>query len=454
MKELAVDTGSAASESRAEVGRSAGRLMKNSAILTIGTLLGGVFSYLFHFIISRKLSVAAYGELQSLHALFMILTVGASTLNYFFLKFFSVFAQAGDRVAHRAFLRWVNRQMPRVLVGALCILALLIPVFMHLLRLPDAWGLVFLMAAIAAVLPATVYTSALTGWEYFFLASVSGVATALAKLSIGAALASGIPTAAAAMASYPLSALIGIAITVTLHRRMFGTADTRESDGENWREKYVFSYDLKKNLTYVFIFSFLLIVLSNADVLLVKRFASAELTGYYGALRTLGALVLTANMAVVSAILPSACADGHARKSISVRSLLFCYAIITAVSGASALVYAFFPEFVVGLLYGSQYARVAGDLWLFCPLVFFLSLLTFEANLAYARHDFSVSFILAGTLLLTGGGVAFFHGSISQIALTTTAALTIGSAATLVLNMRHRRRELAEPFAVEPIPSR
>ena len=42
------------------------KLVTNSVIISLGTIVAGVFGYLFQFVISRKLTVAEYGVFQSL----------------------------------------------------------------------------------------------------------------------------------------------------------------------------------------------------------------------------------------------------------------------------------------------------------------------------------------------------------------------------------------------------
>lgn len=420
--------------------------MANSAILTIGSLAAGVFGYLFHFIISRKISVAEYGELQSLHALFLILTVGSGTLNYFFLKFFPVFAKADDRASHHAFLRWAQKKMRSIFITLSIVLLLLVFPLQYFFHISNTLGVFFIIVATLVGFQGIIYQSALIGWEYFFFASIVGIATAFGKLVAGYILVLFFPNAAAVLFSYAISACIGLCVAWLFHQRKFGKGDGSDHD---WKKEHYLGFDLKKNLIHVFFFSLLLTAVGSADILLVKQFATSELTGYYGALRTLGALVLTLNVAVVGAVLPAACANGHEKKSLQSSWLFACYGLIAVISGSAAIVYAFFPHFVVGMLYGAQYTAVAADLWLFCPLAFFLSILTFEANLAYARHDYIVTAILAGTLAMMAGSVALFHSTIHDVALSVIIVLAFGAGATFVLNVLYRRKELLEPLRIE-----
>lgn len=57
--------------------------LRNSVISASGSLLAGVFNYLFHFVISRRLSVGQYGELQALFASATILSVFVTAISYF-----------------------------------------------------------------------------------------------------------------------------------------------------------------------------------------------------------------------------------------------------------------------------------------------------------------------------------------------------------------------------------
>ena len=80
------------------------RFLKDNFIFMASTIAGGLLGYFFHFVVSRKLSVAEYGELQAITSLSLIFGVLSAALSYFIIKYSSVFASHGDREGQAAFL--------------------------------------------------------------------------------------------------------------------------------------------------------------------------------------------------------------------------------------------------------------------------------------------------------------------------------------------------------------
>src|SRR4030065_1443033 len=62
------------------------QFLKNNAIVMAGTLISALLGYAFHFIVSRQISVAQYGELQSPLSVMMIFGVFNAALSYFLIK--------------------------------------------------------------------------------------------------------------------------------------------------------------------------------------------------------------------------------------------------------------------------------------------------------------------------------------------------------------------------------
>jgi O-antigen/teichoic acid export membrane protein len=185
-------------------------------------------------------------------------------------------------------------------------------------------------------------------------------------------------------------------------------------------------------------------LLGNVDIFLVKGLTSATMTGFYGALHTLGTVILTLNAAVIGSVLPTVYAAGHEGKRASTRTVLFAYGAIAVISAGGLLLYAAFPSLIVGMLFGTKYISVARNLWLFAPLTFFLSILTLEANFAYARHAYRVSWALLATIVVAAAGVGLFHESIRAIALAITVAFACGYILVLCMNLWSRKKRFLE----------
>jgi O-antigen/teichoic acid export membrane protein len=254
--------------------------------------------------------------------------------------------------------------------------------------------------------------------------------------------------------SFIIGSSIGLLTYLFLYGRYFPAGARSNEQPGDWKQKYYAKFNFQREMGHVFIFAFLMTTLGNIDIFLVKGLTSAEMTGFYGALHTLGTVILTVNAAVIGSVLPSVYAAGHEGDRAGAKTTLFAYGAIAAVSVGGSLVFAAFPGLMVGMLFGAKYLSVANDLWLFGPLTFFLSILTLEANFAYARHLYRVSWALLATALLAVLGVSLFHASIREIALVIITAFACGYVSVLCLNLWSGKKRFLEamPLAVPSQP--
>jgi O-antigen/teichoic acid export membrane protein len=418
------------------------KLLKNSVIISLGDLIAGIFGYLFQFVISHRLSVAGYGEFQSLNSLFIITGAVASTLSYLFYKFFPVFWKARDYAAQRTFMGWAIKKINKWIFVYFGLFLVLTPLFALMLHLHSYYGILFIVIAAVVGVYSSIYGAALVGWEYFLPSVIAGIIAAIGKLIAGYIIVLFFPTASGVLFSFVIGAVIGLAAYIYFNKRYFPGGE--EVNPDDWKQKYYAKFNFGRELGYVFVFALLMLVLGNVDIFLVKSLTSAELTGFYGALHTLGTVITTLNAAIIGAVLPTVYAAGHEGKRAGMKTVLFAYGAIAVISAGGLFLYTVFPSLIVEMLFGAKYLSVASNLWLFAPLTFFLSILTLEANFAYARHAYRVSWILLATIMVAMLGVTFFHGSIREIALAITVAFACGYVSVLCLNLWSGKKRFLE----------
>jgi O-antigen/teichoic acid export membrane protein len=406
--------------------------MKNAAIYTAGTLVAGTCNYLFNFVTSHHLSISEYGELQSLMALFTIAAVFTTGINYFAIKYSSAFSYAGDVASGRHFLHWLRPHVYK-LGGALLVLFLLAtPLVYSYLHLDSYFSIVVVFLSVVLAIWASAATGLLNGWQAFALVNVLAVVSAGLKLLVGGVIVLYFPDGSAVVVALLAAGIIGWGLAEILVIRKLGRHQTKP--GHDWEKKYFSNVNIKSTVLPILAFSSLVVLLSNIDVLLVKNLTNPEITGFYGALKVLGTVVISVNMAVIAVILPHASGLAHAGERISRSLLLNAYVWILALGGVATTLYWLIPKFLVGLLFGAKYAIVSGSLWLFGLMAVTLSILLLEAHIAYAQHNLKVSYILGAVVLGMGAGIYWFHDSVFQIALTLTVVLFIGYLCALVIN--------------------
>jgi O-antigen/teichoic acid export membrane protein len=419
------------------------RYIKDNIIYMVGTLIGGMFGYLFHFFVARQLSVAAYGEMQSVFAFVGISGIFASGLSYFVIKYSSAFASAKDYAANAQFITHLNKK----LLGAVAVVSIFLfalsPVVKNILHLSDVWGIVAGILAVAFSIFSVVFQETLRAWQKFMALTVVGVLAALTKFFIGYEMASYFNKSSPVVFSLASSVLIGWIVAVYFWKKM--GRNSQVWTGKTW-EEYISRKKIWKNAVQIIFYSLLVAFAANADILLVKNLTTAEITGYYGALSVLGKIVLWLNLSVVSVALPRACADGHRGEQLKPKIFLFSVGIMLAIGGSLILAYYFAPKIIMGLLFGTKYLPVSGMLWLFGLMSLIMSFLKFEADLAFARHDFRINYILLLTVLAMAAAIIGFHGTLGEVAISVSTSLLFGYLLAVFLNFSNRSRKMTEPI--------
>jgi O-antigen/teichoic acid export membrane protein len=419
------------------------KFLKNNAVFMTGTLISGLFGYLFHFIVSRQISVAQYGELQSLLSFLIIFGVFNSALSYFTIRHTSVFAAHEDYEANQEFSAYLLPKVFKLTLGLLLVFFVASPLLSHFFHFSSAFGFIIVSLATFFSTMTVIYSETLRGWQKFFLLSLAGVMTALVKLVSGVFLAFLSHKTAIVSISFLLSSFAGWYLLKYFIQKEI-PAGNLPQNVTGWKNKYFSETNIKKSIIEIFIFSLTLILVSNLDVILVKYFSSAETTGYYGAFSLLGKIVLWLNLSVVGIMLPEACSDGHTGKRLNKKHLLNSYTLMTLMAAGLIAVYYFIPNLVINLFFGKKYLLDTQILWLFALMSYFLSLLILEANLSFARHNFRVVYFLAATEILMIMGLARYHTNLKEIVVVLSGVFFLGYALMFILNVSHEKRRLNE----------
>lgn len=425
------------------------KFFKDSLIYIIGTLIIGVLGYVFQFVISRKLSVSEYGELQSLISILSILGVFTSAVTYFSLKYSSVFAKEDDREGIRSFIKWMTKKISKPNFALFFLFLAATPFIYNYLRLSDFYGLIIIGMAILFIILSSVYSGVLSGWEYFVIVNSIAAAGAILKLASGYFIVSFYPSASFVAAAFLAGSIGSFMLARFFIKKKFSSSgkDSLPKDSE-WQEKYFSDTNIKKSVMPIIAFSLMVVLINNIDVILIKNLTTAEITGHYGALKILGSIIIAINSAIIAAVLPRACADGHAGQRINKKIVFGAYGTMLAISAVSTLIYFLFPKIITNMLFGPKYALFTGDLWLFGIIAAAISFLTLESNFAYARHDFKISYILGGVAVLMVSGIYLFHDSIKEVAWVIIISFSIGYFAAMALNLIHRKKFFIEKEAI------
>ena len=166
------------------------------------------------------------------------------------------------------------------------------------------------------------------------------------------------------------------------------------------------------------------ILINNSDVLLVKHFFSTHDAGLYAALAMIGRVVYFGTWSVVMVLFPTVIE--RQRKGLPTARLFG--GSLALVGGIAAVIVAacfLFPDLIVGVLFGSQYAAIGGHLWLYAAATALFAL----ANVFVYYH---LSFNRRGPVVLTGlagllqvGLIWWWHSSLAVVVLNQLVAMSV-----------------------------
>lgn len=414
------------------------KFLQDNIIFIFGTFFVSLANYFYHFFISRRVTVAEYGEFQNLLAFFAIFSVLNSALSYFVVKYVAVFAEHEDYASSREFTRLLVSKVTKLAFLLLLVIFIISPGLKHIFHFSSLWGLLIIGATVFFSTISVVYLEVLRSWQKFLALTLFGAAAAAVKLFGGIGLAMTYPSAAAISFSLLLAVLAGWFLSKIYCQKKIGIAGGN-SETTTWRKKYFSDTSLKKAAVKISIFSLGVVLVTNLDIVLVKMLVSPEKAGYYGAFSLLGKIILWLSGAVTGVILPTACTRGFLGKRPAKKQLGLSYLMITFIGLVLTAAYFLIPEFFINLFFGKKFIVEASSLWLFGLMAFFLSLLTLEANLSFAKNDFRVVYFLGSTVLFMVLGVSVFHASLREIALVFSGSLGLGYFSVLALNLAHKK---------------
>jgi O-antigen/teichoic acid export membrane protein len=369
--------------------------------------------------------------------------VFASGFSYFVIKYSSLFAAKNDYAANSEFISYLNKKILKIIAAILALLLVFSPLIKDILHLSDIWGIIAGIIAVFFGTAVVAFQESLRAWQKFFAIAVIVVSGAATKLLFGYSFAAFFGEATPVVFSLTLSSFFGWLIVIYFWKKM--KKDARQEGCKRW-EDYIQKSKIWKNAIQIFFFSFASAIILNMDILLVKGLTTPEMAGYYSALSILGKIILLLNVSVVGVALPQACKDGHEGKKLRPKIFLVSLFLMIAIGLTIIAVFYFIPGTLIAALFGEKYQAVSGSLWLFGVLALVLSLLRFETDLAFARHDFRINYILLFTAIVMSLSIYWIHDTLSNIAASVSVSLLIGYILAIVLNNFFGSKKMPEPL--------
>jgi O-antigen/teichoic acid export membrane protein len=386
------------------------RYLTSGSIVLVGFFIVNVLNYAFTLIISRLLGVSAFGEVTALISLSVLVSVPSAALTMLMAREVSFHRASEEHYLVPSLVSFMRRNVLVAAIGLWIFGLILVPIAQNILHI-GIWPLFIFSLLIPFSLLQSIQSGTFQGMQNFFGLSGQNIISAAVKFfgSIAFVLL-GLSVAGVSTALVLGSALSFLYGFLVLHRYFKKVTTPEVISSKDFRSR------VRNTLPSILATTLFLGLLNNIDVLLAKHYLSPIDAGYYGALATVGTIVVYGIGAFVTVLLPMA-AESHARKDQSNNVLGLSLLVITAISLLTVLVFSLVPNLIVDIIFGSRYLAVAPYLGRYSLAMFFVTLSIVFTNYAVATRNSSFLYFFTGGIIFETLLIIRFHSTIGQIVL-------------------------------------
>lgn len=397
------------------------RLLRTTAGIAIAMAVTNVGTYAFQMVAARLLGPSQYGEVASLMALLMVLSVVQLGLQATAARRIS--AEPGDVAA-------IEETVLRTTSGAALLLGVLTlaaaPAVWQLLRLDSLLPAVLLALCVVPITIMGGQAGVLQGERRWLPLSLVYLAVGVPRVVIGGAFLMVWDTETSAMLGVLIAAWVPVLVG-------YWTLRQRSDDATASHDHHV-RRDVVRETAGSSVALLAFLALTNLDVVVARSVLDEHDAGLYaGGLIVTKAVLFLPQFAVVI-LFPSMSTDGESRAAV-LKGLALLTGLAVACTAATYLLSGLALVFIGG----DDYAGVQDRLWLFAVLGGLLSVLQLLVYAGLAKRGRATKYLIgAGVAVL----VAVGSTAESVLGLATFVAVVDASVVTLLIALqvlRHRR---------------
>lgn len=378
------------------------KLLRHSSIIFSASIITYFFAYLFQFYMARALGPESYGILGSMLSVLYIFSVPSTVITTTLSQIIS--EQKGREEYGKIKSIFLASTQKLIYLGLtiLVFLILLSPFIKNILNLPSETPVIMLGLSLIFITVLPSPRGALLGIQEF---NSLGINMAIEKplvLFFGALfiyLGMGIN---GALLSYGVGAFFALVLAFIPLRSIL--AQKRDS----------VDISLYKYASPIFILVLCITILSSIDIFFIRKYFSAEISGYFTVLKMLGEVLYFLSISLGRVLLPKVSEMNMIKKAhgFLLKKTLIYFGIIFA---AAIFAYALAPELIITILFGKSYSSISGYLvWygLAMGLLSFAIIFMFY-DVSVKRTAFRYPLILFTFLEIFL--LMFYHETIGQI---------------------------------------
>lgn len=374
---------------------------------------------------NRMLSEEHFGIFTSLNALVTIISILTTVTMYRMINLTSELDGKNEIRSITTLRKYFSKKIFIAgLMFAICFL-ILTPLFQHILHIDSYIPFLIIGLSLPGLFLVNYGRGMLQGLMNFFSNSINLITDVIIKISIGTifilfGLTYNAPLLAIGAVSYIAYFFLRLSLQKTINKKI--KENTKKKDERNIPWKKIFEQSLSTLLAVSG-----MILFYTIDILIVRYYfgeSSPDLVGAYGTISLLGKIIIFGTQSISQTILPIASKEhAQGRKT---KHILFQGIFLVSMAGILITVlYFFFPELIISLLFGERYLYVAPLAGLFGISSILLSLMNVFTNFYLSTKKKLPMIIPFIGIILFFVLTLFHHNSMKQIIYSLIIALSI-----------------------------
>jgi O-antigen/teichoic acid export membrane protein len=393
------------------------RMARGVTVLSMLSIAAGVLNYGSNLVFARILDISAYGDLTSLLALFVVISVPLAAAQTRVAERTAAHVSAGEPERIRFLARHAMAHMTTLGVAGTALYCALIPMIAGALSLTNHGSAIALAMMIILGFSFPALQGILQGLERWLAFGAVGVALGLGRLAFGVPLALLTGGAGGAIAGQALGMLVVLMALAWVLRDQLRRGDAAAARSGMLRRPDV--RGLFAGAAFV-----LFAVIANCDVVFAKLWMPPEQAGRYAALATIGKIITYLPAAVAVVLVPSA-ASVAGQPERRARVLRSAALLVGAISLVAMIPAAVVPHLLVDTMFGQRYATIAAGV---VPIVVAgggLAMLYLLVTFSVVIDDRRWSLLLVLGVSIQATGIGLFHATVTQVATVQAATVLV-----------------------------
>jgi O-antigen/teichoic acid export membrane protein len=379
------------------------KFLANNLTLFCGSLTVGATNYLYQFLMARMLTVSAYGELQSLLAIFTVVVVLTTSLSTVLVKYTADFKAKKQLSKISSLFLLFTKKVSIAGITFFSVFAVFSWEIAEFLNLASVWPVIILGGAFLFGFSKAINLGIIRGLQKFKELSIIFIISAFLKMLFAVLLVKLGFAVNGAIGGVTLAAIIGYFISFYPIKFLF------KRQKEEVQTKEIFLYS-----SPVFFTLFFIALLLSVNIIMVKNLFPAQTAGEYGALFMLGNIVYFLTGPVAEVMFPMA-ADAHS--SLGHPGKVLKKAIFLVVPIGLVIVFCFFfiPDFIIKILIGSKFLVIGKYLGWFGVSMFLYSLVVLFSKYFLSVEKLKGAYLVGVGALLQIILIPIFHTNLWQV---------------------------------------